>query len=221
MKAKAVNQRDEELRESVEMQLTFAPNVPSDQIGVAVSNGVVSLSGYVRTYADKMAAERAAKSVYGVCVVANDIEVKPPAEIVDPDLANNIADAFRLNVTVPSDRIKVMVRDGWVTLEGKVDSGFQREAPEKAIRYLSGVRGVSNNIEVKPGAAADNILAKIEEALSRNAEVDARRIRIAVRDGSVTLSGNVRSWAEKKQAQWTAWSVSGVVNVVNQIEVVS
>jgi osmotically-inducible protein OsmY len=220
MKAKAVNQLDEYLRESVERQLDFAPNVPSDQIGVAISNGVVSLSGFVGTYADKLAAERAVKSVYGVCVVANDIEVKPPAEIVDPDLADNIAEAFRLNVAVPNDKIKVVVREGWVTIEGKVDWGWQREAAEKAIRYLAGVRGVTNNIEVEPGASAENIPERIENALSRNAEVDARRIRVAAREGSVTLSGNVRSWAEKRQAQWTAWAVPGVVNVVNQIEVV-
>jgi osmotically-inducible protein OsmY len=114
----------------------------------------------------------------------------------------------------------VTVRGGWVTLEGKVDWGFQREAAEKAVRYLPGVRGVSNNIEVKPSALANNIPGRIKEALSWNVEVDARRIRIAAREGSVTLTGNVRSWAEKRQAQWTAWAVPGVVNVVNHIEVV-
>ena len=199
MKTKAVILGDKKLRESVERQLDYAPDVPSGEIGVAVSNGVISLSGFVGTFADKIAAEEAVKSVYGVRVVANDIEVKPPAEIVDPDLATNIVEAFRLNVTVPDDKIKVTVKKGWVTLEGNVDWGFQREAAEKAIRYLFGVRGVSNKIEVKPNVSADDIPTKIDEALSRNAEVDARRIRIKARGGSVTLSGNVRSWARKNR----------------------
>ncbi|MCI0392780.1 MAG: BON domain-containing protein [Acidobacteria bacterium] len=220
MKAKRVTLLDRELRTSVERQLDYAPDAPSKEIGVSVSDGVVTLSGYAETYADKTAAERAVKSVYGVRAIANDIEVKPPSEIVDPDLAANIVDALRRNVTVPDDRIKVTIKKGWVTLEGKVDWGYQREAVEDAIRYLAGVRGVSNNIEVKPKVSAEDIQAKIEEVFRRSAEIDARRIRVEANGGYVTLSGNVRSYAEKQAALKTAWDAPGVIRVVNNIEII-
>jgi osmotically-inducible protein OsmY len=118
MKTKAAMFADKQLRDSVEQQLDYAPDVPSSEIGVSVSNGVVTLSGYAGTFADKIAAERAVKGVYGVRAIANDIEVKPPSEVVDPDLAANIVEALRRNVTVPDDKIKVTVKKGWVTLEG-------------------------------------------------------------------------------------------------------
>ncbi len=220
MKAKAVTLADKELRESVEIHLDYAPDVPSSEIGVSVSNGVVTLSGYADTYADKTAAERAVMSVYGVRAIANDIEVKPPSEIVDPDLAANIVDSLRRNVTVPDDRIKVTVKKGWVTLECKVDWGYQRDAAEDAVRYLAGVRGVSNNIEVKPKVSTKDLQAKIEEVFRRSAEIDARRIRVEAKGGYVTLSGNVRSYAEMQAALRTAWDAPGVIRVVNNIEII-
>jgi osmotically-inducible protein OsmY len=220
MEAGASSLADRELRESVERQLDYAPDVPSREIGVSVSNGVVTLSGYTNTYADKTAAERAVKTVYGVRAIANDIEVKPPSEIVDPDLAANIVNALRGNVKVPDHRIKVTVKKGWVTLEGKVEWGYQRKAAENAVRYLAGVRGLSNNIEVKPQVSAEEIQAKIQEVFRRSAEVDARRIRIEAKGGYVTLSGNVRSYAERQAALRTAWDAPGVIKVVNRLEII-
>jgi osmotically-inducible protein OsmY len=220
MKTKAATQADKELRDSVERQLDYAPDVPSSGIGISVSNGVVTLSGYADTFADKMAAERAVKRVYGLRAIANDIEVKPPSEVVDPDLATSIVDALRRNVTVPDHKIKITVKKGWVTLEGKVKWEYQREAAEDAIRYLAGVRGVSNNIEVKPKASADDIRAKIEESFRRSAEVDARRIRVEAKGGYVTLSGNARSYAERQAALRIAWDAPGVIRVANNIEII-
>jgi osmotically-inducible protein OsmY len=124
------------------------------------------------------------------------------------------------NVNVPSDRIQVTVKDGWLTLEGKVGWGYQKEAAEHAVRYLSGVRGITNNIEIEPAVSAADVRTKIEKALRRSAEVDARRIKVEASGGAVTLSGSVRSWAEMKDAESAAWGAPGVKNVLNLIEIV-
>jgi osmotically-inducible protein OsmY len=180
----------------------------------------VSLSGFVETYADKIAAEKAAKRVNGVKAVANDIEVKPPYERVDPDIAAEAVQSLKRNVNVPSDRIRVTVKNGWITLEGKVGWGYQKEAAEYAVRYLSGVRGIANSIEIEPIVSAADVRTKIEDALRRSAEVDAHRIKVDASGGTVTLSGNVRSWTEVKEAERAAWGAPGVKNVLNLIEIV-
>jgi osmotically-inducible protein OsmY len=163
MKPKAVSFEDKNLREAVEQELDYDPTVPSKNVGVSVSGGVVTLSGFVDTYADKRAAEKAVKHVCGVKAVANDIEVNPPSEWIDPEIAAEAVQIIEHNVNAPSDRIKVTVKDGWLTLDGKVGWSYQKEAAERAIRYLAGVRGISNNIEIEPAVSATcNERAKID-----------------------------------------------------------
>jgi osmotically-inducible protein OsmY len=195
--------------------------VPSNNVGVSVSGGVVTLSGFVDTYADKIAAEKAVKHVCGVKAVANDIEVKPPSEWIDPEIAAEAMRSLGRNVKVPGASIRVTVNDGWLTLEGKVGWAYQKEAAEHAVRYLAGVLGITNNIEIEPAVSAADVRTKIESALRRSAEVDAGRIKVDASGDTVTLSGNVRSWTEMKRAESAAWGAPGVKNVLNLIEIVS
>jgi len=220
MKPKVATQADKALRESVERQLDYDPAVPSKNVAVAVSDGVVTLTGYVDSLFDKLAAEKAAKSVYGVKALANDIEVKLPAERTDSEIAAEAVQSLERNVIVPHELIKVLLKNAWLTLEGKVDWGYQKDAAEQAVRYLAGVRGISNNIAVKPSVSAVDVHTKIDEALRRHAELDARRIQVSASGNTVTLSGSVRSWREKQEALYAAWGAPGVAFVVNHIEIV-
>jgi osmotically-inducible protein OsmY len=176
---------DKEIRDAVLRELEWEPMVQSTEIGVAVKDGIVTLSGFVDSYSKKYHAERAAKRVEGVRAVVNDLEVKLPSSSVrtDEDLARAAVQALESRITVPHERIKITVRDGWITLEGEVNWKFQKEAAESAVRHLVGVKGVTNLITVKPRVTPSDIQAKIEEALRRAAEVDARRISVEV-DGS-------------------------------------
>jgi len=211
---------DVELREAVLRQLEWAPEIASQDISVRAKEGAVTLTGFVQSYAEKVAAEKAAKSVYGAKAVANDIEVAAMTR-TDPEIARDILAAMKLDLMVPDDRIKVGIHEGFVTLEGNVGWHYQREAAEHCARRIGGVRGVTNRIEMKPKTpTTTEVKAKIENALRRSAEVDARRITVFASDGTVTLCGNVRSWFEKEQAAQAAWAAPGVSAVIDHITVV-
>ena len=214
---------DEAIRDDVLDELEWDPAISEPtQIGVAVSNGVVTLTGITRTFPEKFAAERAARRVFGVRAVANDIQVKLPTERMrtDTDIAAAAVRALEWDTTVPHERIKVTVRDGWVTLEGNVDWRYQRENAEADVRNLEGVKGVSNQITVAaPQVSPEEIKARIQQALQRSAQVDAQRIRVETLDGKLILSGTVRSWAEREEAEAAAWSTRGVSEVENRITV--
>ncbi|HVZ27582.1 MAG TPA: BON domain-containing protein [Rhizomicrobium sp.] len=207
---------DSSLRQDILDELDFEPRVNATHIGVAVNNGVVTLSGHVGSYAEKVAAETAVKRVKGVRAIAEEIEVRYPFDkkTADDEIAGRAANILRWNSAVPADSIQVKVQDGWIALSGTVDWDFQRKAAESEVRKLSGVAGVINEITIKPRVAPTDIQRKIESALLRNAEVEAQNIKVSVLDyGHVSLKGRVHGWQEREMVKNAAWSVPGVVAV--------
>ena len=213
-------QNENEIRDAVLKELDWEPQITSTDIAVSAEDNVVTLTGFVHSYSEKVAAEKAAKRVYGVRGVANDIEVKPKLERTDPEIARDAVQVLKTRISVPDDRIKVTLKDGWVTLEGRVEWQYQKRAAESSVRDLVGVKGVSNLIEVKPAVSPAQVKTRIEDALRRSAEIDARRVSVVARDSKVSLWGNVRSWVEKQEAERAAWAAPGVTNVENHITVV-
>jgi osmotically-inducible protein OsmY len=210
---------DEQIQANVLEELKWDTRVRPNEIGVAVKDGIVTLTGWVDSYLKKMAAEEAAHRVPGVKAVANDIEVRLPgfAERTDTDLAAAVLNALRWDAAIPTGKVDVTVSQGWVTLKGEVEYAFQKRDAERAVRRLSGVKGVSNLIVVKPQVFPSDLKQQIERALIRNAETDARNITIEVEGSKVILRGTVRSYAEKQAAEETAWSAPGVTEVENRI----
>jgi osmotically-inducible protein OsmY len=212
---------DIDIKRDVEAELRWNPDIDATDIAVAVKNGVVTLSGFVRSYAQKFEAEQTAKRVNGVAAVANDIEVRLPVfnQRPDPEIARDAVEEIQKNLPYSSDHIRVVVRDGWVTLEGSVEWNYQRERAEQVVRRVRGVKGVTNLIELQPRVPPVEVKHKIEEAFRRSAELDANRVTVETEGGTVTLRGTVRSWAERQEAERVAWATPGVVRVNNLITI--
>ena len=210
---------DKLLRQDVIDELNFIPDVDAANIGVAASEGVVTLSGHVASYAQKLAAERAARRVKGVRAIAEEIEVRYPNEKkkADDQIAERALAILDWDAQVPADSVIVRVERGWVTLTGEASWQYQRMAAETAIRKLSGVVGLTNEIRVKPKVASRDVRSEILEALKRNAELDANSIMVAVHDDKVTLMGKVRTWRERDVAERAAWSAPGVTAVEDRL----
>jgi osmotically-inducible protein OsmY len=219
MKAQPEKVADKRLRHDVEQQLEYSPEVTSTAIGVAVEAGVVTLTGYIDTYTEKLAAEHAAHKTYGVKAVANDLVIRPVFMITDTDLAAAAAAALKMNAKVPNT-VEVTVKNGKVYLDGIVEWGFQKDAARDAVNHLAGATGVMNRIEVKPPVSASGVKEKIEEAFRRHAELDARRLTVTVAGSSVDLWGNVDNLSEKAEAEKAAWAAPGVDTVHNHLQVV-
>jgi len=206
---------DRELQHDVIEELEWEPSVDASKIGVTADHGVVTLVGEVETFSEKSEAEKAVKRVAGVQGLANELDVRvdearPPH---DPDIAQRALSAIDWNVAVPKGRVKVLVSQGWLTLEGDVEWMYQRRAAEDSVRALNGVRGITNNLVVRPRVQASEVKHKIQAALRRNAELDAQCIIVDTNGGKVLLRGTVRSWAEHEDAINAAWAAPGVTKV--------
>ncbi len=212
---------DNEIERDVKAELEWDPDLDATDIAISVKKGVVTLAGFVKSYTDKYEAEAAVKRVAGVVGVANDLEVRMPSvdERPDPDIARDAVAALKSQLPISSENIKVIVKNGWVTLEGEVEWQYQRQTAESAVRRIKGVKGVSNTILLRPQAEPTEIKRKIQEALRRSAEVDANRIQVETNGGEVTLKGTVRSWIERAEAERAAWAAPGVTAVDDRIVV--
>jgi osmotically-inducible protein OsmY len=215
---------DAELQRDVMNELRWEPSIDAENIGVSAKGGVVNLSGAVESFAQKWAAERATKRVAGVKAFAENIEVMLPpySKRTDADIARSVANVLEWNVDVPHEQIKVMVQGGWVTLSGEVEWLYQKNAAYDAIRSLTGVRAVSNQIVVKPSKPSTEALEakiRIQEAFERNARLDVQRIEVEANNGQVVLRGTVSSWAEREEAEIAACAAPGVCEVLNKLAV--
>ncbi len=210
-----------ELQKKVLEALDWEPSLDATRIGVAVTGGVVTLTGQIPSYADRFSAERVVKQIAGVKGLANDLEVRLPGDAhrTDTDLAFAAVRALEWDVQVPHQRIKLSAAGGWITLEGQVEWQFQRAAAERAVRHLLGVRGVTNQITLTVRVTPGDLKTRIEAALKRTAELEARKIRVETRGGTVVLEGTVHSWAERDEAERAVWTAPGVVAVEDYLAV--
>jgi osmotically-inducible protein OsmY len=213
---------DKDLKQHVQSALDWEPSLDASDIGVSVDEGVVTLRGNVATYAEKVTAERVALRVYGVKGVATDLSVHLPSLFArtDTEVAHAAVAALTWNTFVPHDRVAVTVNNGWVTLTGTLDWQYQKDAAARAVRDLTGVKGLTNGITVQPRVNTTDVRDKIEAAFKRSAAIDARRVNVTATDGKVILSGNVHSWAERQEAERAAWAAPGVTQVEDRLAIV-
>ena len=212
---------DTQLRNDVQAELNWTPEVRTSDVGVIGKDGVVTLTGHLASHAEKYAIERAVQRVQGVKALAVELTVKLPFDNqrTDADIALAAERALQWNVLVPDDKIRPMVEKGWLTLNGEVEWDYQRSAAESAVRDLMGVTGVSNLVKVKPKVSPADVEKKIHEALARQADREANRLAITVDGSQVTLRGTVHSWTERNAVQGAAWATPGVSVVVNDLRV--
>ena len=212
---------DSDIKQDVEAELRWDPDIDATDVGVAVHNGVVALTGFVRSYAQRTQAERDAKRVAGVVGVANDIEVRLPVldQRPDPDIARDAVAALKAELPYSSETIRVVVKDGRITLEGSVEWQYARERAKDAVKRIRGVKAVTNTIELKPKVAPYEVRRKIEDAFRRSAEIDASRVTVEANGSEVILRGTVKSWAERQEAERAAWAAPGVTKVDNRVTI--
>ena len=213
---------DSQIQQDIVAELRWDPSISGVEIGVAVKGGVVTLSGNVDSFAKKLAAIHATERVAGVRAIAEELRVMVPADLrrTDTQIAHAVRNALAWDIEIPeADKILARVDEGWVWLEGEVDWQYQKNAAERAVRYLTGVKGVTNLLKLKPRVFAPDVKKRIEDALKRNAELDAHRISVETANGKVTLRGSVRTWTEREDAERAAWAAPGVTAVEDQLAV--